>query len=77
MDLNRIVGANVVLINGLQPSNIVVSVSDKVNVQLGGMDTRRSVVDHELRLPAQNSAQSDQEGQNLDRHGEKSPRAAF
>lgn len=69
MDLNRIIGANVVLVNGLQPPNIVVRVRDKVHIQLSGMDARRSVVDHELRLAGQNPAQSKQECQHSDRHG--------
>lgn len=39
-----------------------------MNIQLSRMDARRSVVDHELRLAAQNPAQGKQDGQHFDPH---------
>lgn len=41
---NGIVGADVVLIDGLEPSNVVVSVRHQMDVDFAGRDSRGSVV---------------------------------
>jgi hypothetical protein len=48
--LNGIVGANIVLVNGLQPSDVIVGVSDQMNVELPGDEARRRIVLYVLGL---------------------------
>jgi hypothetical protein len=51
-NLNGIIGANVVLVNGLQPSDVVVGVRDQMNIELAGNNARRRIVHHVLGLRA-------------------------
>lgn len=61
--LNRIVRTDVVLINRLQPTNIVVSVSNQMHVNFPGNQPRRSIVHHKLRLRMKNSRQKQHDEQ--------------
>lgn len=47
-DLDGIVGANVILVNGLQPTNIVVSVRNQMDIKLSGDYALRSIVCDEI-----------------------------
>lgn len=49
-DLNRVVGADVVLINGLEPPDVVVGVGYDVDVELVSDDPLRGVVGDILGL---------------------------
>lgn len=47
---NGIIGANVVLVNGLQPTDVVVGVRHQMNVKLPGDKNRRRIVLYVLGL---------------------------
>lgn len=48
MDLNGIIGADIVLINSLQPTNIIVRVRYQMNIKLPMNNALRSIVNHIL-----------------------------
>lgn len=50
--LDGIVGADIVLIDGLEPAHIVVSVGDQMDVDLAGDDPLSSVVGNVLGVGA-------------------------
>ena len=67
-DLDGIVGANVVLINCLQPTNIIVGVRNQMDIELSGDYALGSIVHHELGFNTYNSCQKDQPHQHLGPH---------
>lgn len=52
INLDGIVRANIILINRLQPSNIIVRMRDQVNIKLPGINSLGGIIHHELRFSA-------------------------
>lgn len=53
-NLDGVIRANIILINRLQPSYIVMRMRDQVNIKLPRNNTLRGIIHHELRFSAKN-----------------------
>lgn len=72
-DLNGVVRPNIVLIYGFQPSNIIMGVSDDMDIELPGNDPLRGVVRDVLRFNGEEHHSEENKlekvAQGGDRHG--------